>query len=211
MHSIDTRPFLSADVLTRLCARGRVHTFARNTVVVSEGEPAETLYVVLAGELSVYVSDENGKEIELNRLGKNEFFGELMLANAVRTASVRTIEASRLCLVHRSDFEAFVMASPEIAVQLIHALIERVTALTSSVRNLALMDVYGRVARLLLDASIVEDEKSVVPDVSQREIADRVGASAAMVNRILKDLTTGGYIRVSRKRIELLKELPKRW
>ena len=83
--------------------------------------------------------------------------------------------------------------------------------LTNSVSNLALMDVYGRVAQLFTESSRDRDGLRIAPAMSQQKIAERVGASRSMINRILKDLTTGGYIRVGKTEIVLLKALPKRW
>jgi CRP/FNR family cyclic AMP-dependent transcriptional regulator len=73
------------------------------------------------------------------------------------------------------------------------------------------MDVYGRVAQLFTESSREQDGRRIAPAMSQQKIADRVGASRSMINRILKDLTTGGYIRVGKTEIVLLKALPKRW
>jgi CRP/FNR family cyclic AMP-dependent transcriptional regulator len=74
------------------------------------------------------------------------------------------------------------------------------------------MDVYGRVARLFAELARDEGDQRVVPGpLSQQKIADRVGASRSMINRILQDLSAGGYIEISRERIVLRKALPKRW
>ncbi len=201
---------LPAELLEELSRSGTTKLFPRNTVVVVEGEPAETLYLVVDGSLVVYVDDESGKLIELNRLGRGDYFGELMLGSAVRTASVRTLVPSRLCLVGRREFEAVLARRPDLAFHLIQNLVARVKALTDNVRGLALMDVYGRVARLLIE-SANDQEGRRVAELSQQAIADRVGASRSMINRILHDLEAGGYVRIGRSQIELKRALPKRW
>src|SRR5690606_14290902 len=142
---------LPDELLEALVACGSVRKFPRNTIVVLEGEPAETLYIVIEGELRVYVSDDEGREAELSRLGPNEYFGEMMLDSRVRTASVRTLSPARLCVVQRADFERLIQVRPDLALHLIQTLIRRIMALTGSVQSLALMDVYGRVARLLVE------------------------------------------------------------
>lgn len=202
---------LPDELLEALVACGSVRKFPRNTIVVLEGEPAETLYIVIEGELRVYVSDDEGREAELSRLGPNEYFGEMMLGSRVRTASVRTLSPARLCVVQRADFERLIQARPDLALHLIQTLIRRIMALTGSVQSLALMDVYGRVARLLVELAREQDGRRVVPRMSQQKIADRIGASRSMVNRILKDLGEGGFISVGRDFIELHRELPRRW
>lgn len=202
---------LPDELLEALVACGSVRKFPRNTIVVLEGEPAETLYIVIEGELRVYVSDDEGREAELSRLGPNEYFGEMLLGSRVRTASVRTLSPARLCVVQRADFERLIQARPDLALHLIQTLIRRIMALTGSVQSLALMDVYGRVARLLVELAREQDGRRVVPRMSQQKIADRIGASRSMVNRILKDLGEGGFISVGRDFIELHRELPRRW
>jgi CRP/FNR family cyclic AMP-dependent transcriptional regulator len=87
-----------------------------------------------------------------------------------------------------------------------------VRALTNDVKSLALMDVYGRVARMLLDLAVERDGVLVVEKKpTQQEMASRVAASREMISRILTDLTTGGYIKVERDRIVIAKALPRAW
>jgi CRP/FNR family cyclic AMP-dependent transcriptional regulator len=202
---------LPRELLDELVRAGTARTVPRNTLVVLQGEPAQALYVILEGRVRVFVSDEDGKEVELNVMGEGEYFGELMLASHRRTASVKTLVPSRLCMVDRETFERILAARPDLAFHLIQTLIERVKALTESVSSLALMDVYGRVARLFVELAETVDGRQRVPAMSQQAIAERVGASRSMINRILKDLTEGGYLTVGKDHIELHRALPRRW
>jgi CRP/FNR family cyclic AMP-dependent transcriptional regulator len=204
-------PSLPAALLEEFVRHGVSRTFRRNTIVVTAGEPAEALYLALEGHLLVYLDDESGKGVELRRLGPGEYFGELMLGGHVRTASVRTLTAARLCVVGRPQFERILSKRPDLAFHLIQTLIERVRNLTDNVRGLALMDVYGRIAKLLSETPRAGTGDRQVVTLSQQAIAERVSASRSMVNRILQDLVAGGYIAASRGRIELLKSLPRRW
>ena len=203
-------PLLPQELLQEFGRQGTVKTFPKNAIVVVEGEPAESLYLVLDGELTVYVDDEAGNVAELARLGPGQYFGELMLGSAVRTASVRALGPARLCIVRRPEFEAILRRRPDLSFHVIQTLIGRVKALTENVRGLALMDVYGRVARLLLSAANT-DGGHAVHGLSQQAIAERVGASRSMINRILNDLAAGGYIELRRGEIHLKRDLPKRW
>jgi CRP/FNR family cyclic AMP-dependent transcriptional regulator len=84
--------------------------------------------------------------------------------------------------------------------------------LTENVKSLALLDVYGRVARLLLDLAVKEDGQLVIDEkLTHQDIASRVGASREMISRILKDLAAGGYISVDKKRITINKTPPRHW
>jgi CRP/FNR family cyclic AMP-dependent transcriptional regulator len=204
-------PPLPPALLEEFVRQGIPRSFRKNTIVVIAGEPAEALYLVLEGNLLVYLDDESGRVAELRRLGPGEYFGELMLGGHVRTASVKTLTAARLCVVRRVEFERILSNRPDLAFHVIQTLIERVRNLTDNVRGLALMDVYGRVARLLNESARAGVDEHPVVDLSQQAIAERVGASRSMVNRILQDLVAGGYIAASRGRIEMLKALPPRW
>ena len=129
-----------------------------------------------------------------------------------RSASVMTMEASKLAVVQREDFKKFLTANPDAALQLIDALIQRARNLTRTVGNLALLDVYGRVARLLLDSAVEASGRLVVAEhMTQQEIAKRVGSSREMVSRILSDLREGKYISMENSRIVIQQQLPKHW
>ena len=204
-------PTLPHALLDEFIANSPHKVFPRNTIVVLEGEPAEALYVILEGQVRVFVADENGKEVELSVMGPGEYFGELMLAEQRRTASVKTLTQARLCVIQRKDFEEAFAARPDIAVHVMQTLIHRIRVLTENISSLALMDVYGRVTRLLQESARTADGRITLPAMSQQKIAERVGASRSMINRILKDLTTGGYLKVGKDEIEILRSLPRRW
>jgi CRP/FNR family cyclic AMP-dependent transcriptional regulator len=187
-------------------------TIPKNTIVVSEGDETDSLYIIVSGKVKIYVSDEKGKEIVLNESGPGEYFGEMVLDEGPRSASVMTLEPTQFLVVPKEDFRDFVLNSPEFALHLILKLIKRVRALTNDVKSLALMDVYGRVARMLLDLAVERDGALVVEDKpTQQEMANRVGSSREMISRIFGDLTTGGYIRVDKDRIVIAKALPRAW
>jgi CRP/FNR family transcriptional regulator, cyclic AMP receptor protein len=186
--------------------------YPKNTIVVSEGDRAETLYIVASGRLKIYVSDEKGKEIVLNHAGPGEYFGEVMLDEGPRSASVMTVEPTRLLVVSKADFASFLSASPGFALHLVRKLVRRVRALTGTVKSLALMDVYGRVARMLLELAVERDGKQVIENrPTQQEMASRIGCSREMISRILTDLAEGGYVEVDRETITIARALPRAW
>jgi CRP/FNR family cyclic AMP-dependent transcriptional regulator len=203
---------LSEAELEAVARRAVTRTFPKNTVVVSEGDRTDTLHIVVSGRVKIYVSDEKGKEIVLNHAGPGEYFGEMVLDEGTRSASVMTLEPTRFLVVPKEDFREFVAKSPEFSLHLIRKLIRRVRALTNDVKSLALMDVYGRVARMLLELAVERDGALVIEGrPTQQEMANRVGASREMISRILTDLTDGGYITVARDRITIARALPRAW
>jgi CRP/FNR family cyclic AMP-dependent transcriptional regulator len=186
-------------------------SFPKNAVVVREGDRTDSLYIIVSGRVKIYVSDE-GKEIALGESGPGEYFGEMVLDEGPRSASVMTLAPTEFLVVPKEDFREFVAKSPEFALHLILKLIKRVRALTNDVKTLGLMDVYGRVARLLLDLAVERDGVLVIQNrPEQPEIANRVGASREMVNKILGDLAEGGYIEVKDDRITIARALPRTW
>lgn len=198
--------------LRALSGQGTVRSFPKQTIVVSEGDETDSLYVILSGRVKVFVGDEAGNEIVLGTQGSGEYFGEMALDGGPRSASVMTTEPSRFMVIPRSSMREFLRGQPDFAVRLIEKLIRRSRALTASVKNLALLDVYGRVARLLLELAEEEDGRTVIKErLTQQDVADRIGASREMVSRILKDLAAGGYISVRKKHITLHKTPPPRW
>jgi len=203
---------LSEAELKGIARRAVTRTHPKNTVVVSEGDRTDSLYVVVSGRVKIYVSDEEGKEIVLNHAGPGEYFGEMVLDEGPRSASVMTLEPTRFLIVPKEDFSDFMAKSPEFALHLVRKLIRRVRALTNDVKSLALMDVYGRVARMLLDLAVEHDGALVIENrPTQQEIANRVGASREMISRILTDLADGGYITVERDRLTIARALPRAW
>jgi CRP/FNR family cyclic AMP-dependent transcriptional regulator len=203
---------LTAAELRALSEQGTVKSFQKNAVIVSEGDETESLYVILSGRVKVFVADESGKEIVLGTQGPGEYFGEMVLDGGPRSASVMTLEPSRFVVIPKRNVRDFLRGQPEFAIRLIEKLIHRSRALTASVKNLALMDVYGRVARLLLDLAEDDGGTLVIREkLTQQDIASRVGASREMVSKILNDLATGGYLSVSHKRITLHRAPPRHW
>ncbi|MEW6687908.1 MAG: Crp/Fnr family transcriptional regulator [Pseudomonadota bacterium] len=203
---------LSPADLEAIGSHGITRSYPKNTVIVSEGDRTDSLYVILQGRVKVYVSDDAGHDVVLLVQGPGEYFGELVLDEGPRSASVTTLEPCRFLVVPKADFREFVRGNPAFALNLIEKLIARVRALTASVKSLALMDVYGRVARLLLELAEESDGGLVIPQrLTQQDIASRIGASREMVSRILKDLSTGGYLTQSRTGIVLHRKPPEHW
>ncbi|OGA00950.1 MAG: Crp/Fnr family transcriptional regulator [Betaproteobacteria bacterium RIFCSPLOWO2_02_67_12] len=195
-----------------LSAHAVTRTFPKSTVIISEGDPAESLYIIVSGRVKVFVADPGGREIVLLTQGPGEYFGEMMLDEGPRSASIMTLDKSVFLVIRKADLREFLVRNPGFAVRLIEKLIHRVRSLTASVKSLALMDVYGRVARLLLELAEERDGVWVIGErLTQQDIASRVGASREMVSRIFKDLTDGGYVAVQRDCIVVNRKPPSHW
>lgn len=207
-------PFAGLDesALHKLAPGGSVRAYARNVVVLSEGDATDSLYVVLSGRVKAFVSDPSGKEVIVNTIGAGDFFGELVLDGGARSASVMTLEPSRFFIIPQRDVEALLEGNPEFARDLMRKLIGKVRSLTARVLDLSLKDVYGRLAKFLEESAVEAGGRRVVSErLTQSDIAARIGGSREMVSRILRDLTAGGYVTVEARQIVLHRKLPAHW
>ena len=203
---------LSNEALAEIEQHGSVKSYKKNTIVINQDDETYSLYVILSGSVKVFVSGEDGREAVLNHQQAGDYFGDLALIDKQpRVASVMTTEPSKFMIISREDFLACLSKNPEIAVNLIKPMTSRIRMLAKNVSSLALLDVYGRVARILLEQAEQQGDVLVTDKLTQQEIADMVGASRAMVSRILKDLKEGGYISIEKKRITIHQKLPSHW
>jgi CRP/FNR family transcriptional regulator, cyclic AMP receptor protein len=186
-------------------------TYPKNAVVLTEGEAGDSLFMIQSGKVKVFIGDEDGREIILKILGPGSFFGEMsMIDKQPRSASVTTLETSTFLVLQHSAFEKCVEQAPRIAQMVMQVLAQRVREADRKIGTLALMDVYGRVASTLLELSVYNNGKLMVGEkLSQQDLANMVGASREMVNRILKDLSERGFISIESKSITIInRELP---
>jgi CRP/FNR family cyclic AMP-dependent transcriptional regulator len=171
-------------------------SFPRNETIINAGDPTDSLYLVITGRLKVLMSDEQGREVILAILGTGEFFGEMgLLDDSPRSASVVTLEPCELLSISKTDFKRCLAENADLSLMVMRGLVKRLREADQKIGSLALMDVYGRVARLLLEmAEDIGGEKMVVKKLSKQDIAKMIGASREMVSRVMKDLELGGYI-----------------
>ena len=179
----------------------------RGSIIMAAGDPTDSLYIVISGRLKVMMSDADGKEVILSILGPGEFFGEMgLIDDSPRSASVVAIEPCELLCITRRDFKKCLAENFDMAMAVMRGLVRRLREADRKIGSLALLDVYGRVARLLLDMSeTVDGQKMVTKRLPKQDIAKMIGASREMVSRVMKDLQLGGYIEVQGAKI-LLRE-----
>jgi CRP/FNR family cyclic AMP-dependent transcriptional regulator len=197
----------------RLAARGIVRSYRKNTIVINEGEVGDSLFVLLQGQVKVYATDENGREITYGTIQAGDYFGEMSLDGGPRSASVMTLEPCLCALVSRGAVQQHLADEPEFAISLVSQVIRRARSATETARQMALLDVYGRVIHTLEGQQGPASTLAPVElnQITHQQIASRVGASREMVSRLLKDLEKGGYVELGIKRITLKKKLPARW
>lgn len=198
----------------RLVERGEKRRYRKGTMLIHEGERNDTLFVVVSGRVRAYSVDDRGREITYGSYGPNETIGEMCLDGGPRSASVITTEPTVCVMITRQRLIEHIRADPDFALLLITKIIERARIATRNARNMALLDVYGRVVQLLEALAVLQPDGTRVINerLTHAEVANRVGCSREMVSRLLKDLRAGHYLTIVDKLWILPgKPLPTRW
>src|SRR3954468_23282272 len=181
--------------------------FPRGSYVIRAGEETDALYIILAGRAKVLIPDDDGNEVILSMIGPNEFFGEMgLLDDQPRSASVETLEPCEMLRITRSAFLACLKDNFDAALVIIRNLVKRLREADRKIESLALIDVYGRVARLLIEMAQQQTDGQWIIEKAppKQEIARMIGASREMVSRVVKDLHDKGVIRAEKRKIYVL-------
>ena len=196
---------LPAPFLGAIAASGSCRTYPKDALIVQEGSKDDALYIVLKGRLKACLHNAEGRELTLSILDPGDLVGEMALVdNEPHAASVTAVTDAECFVLSRAGFRARLKENPDLAFRLMHDLCRRLRLTNQKLKNLALMDVYDRVLHALTElATPVNGEHVIAGRVTQQEIANMVGASREMVNRIFRDLTREGCLRIEDGRIVL--------
>jgi len=188
---------LESGQLEEIARYAGMRRVARGVTVVQAGEAADSVYFVLNGSMKVLVSDEDGREVIFTIIGQGAVFGEMGIFDAApRSASVVSAVPSDLVVFSQSDFLLIMKNHFDVCLRIMGSMAQRLREADRKIESLALMDVYGRVARLLLDmAEIVDGNCLIRKRISKQDIAKMIGASREMVSRVMKDLIARGLVR----------------
>jgi CRP/FNR family transcriptional regulator, cyclic AMP receptor protein len=196
-----------------LARRGTFRRYTRNTILANEGEPGDSLFIVVEGRVKLYSNDAAGHEITYETVGPGECFGESCLDAGPRLTSALTLEPVACSVVGRTALRQHLLDDPAHALDFILRLLHRGRRLTAKARELALKDVYGRVVSTLegRHGPARPEAPITLSPITHQTIASRIGASREMVSRLLKDLERGGYVELGVRQITLMRKLPARW
>jgi CRP/FNR family cyclic AMP-dependent transcriptional regulator len=198
---------LQAHEIAELETLGQERSVAKNSIVINEGDDTDSLYIVLKGRANALRSDESGRQFIVNRFGQYDYFGEMSFFDRnSRCATVITRDKCTLMVLPRKAFFEFAARHPEIYKNLIKALLEKLRRATQQIEELAFLDVYGRLARFLVENQ--NDDGVIEEKLTQQELADMVGSSRETVNRIFNELVGGGFIEKEKGRIIVKRKLP---
>ncbi len=191
--------------LIRIAGAAREKSYPKNSIILFEDDPGDALYVVLRGQVKVVLVGDEGREVILSILKDGDFFGEMALIDdRPRSAHVIATQKSSLLVLRRDDFRECLEESPHIALGLLQAMSHRLREADEKIGGLILLDVNGRVARLLLGLADEHDGQHIPRMVTHHTIAQMIGSSRETVSRAMREFADQGLIQVSRQRIQIL-------
>lgn len=200
---------LPREELRDLAGRMQPRDIPTGSVIVGQEDRGDSLFVITEGKVKVVLYGDTGREIILTMFRPGEIFGEMsLLDNQPRSASVIAVEATKALVLERAAFVRHLAAHPNTAIAILAEMSRRLRQADRVIGNLALLDVYGRVARLIKDLAQKEgvetDEGVLIKErPTQQEIASMVGTSRETVSRALNDFAKRGLILMSGKQIVL--------
>lgn len=182
----------------------RERAYPRGSVILFENDPGDSLFIVRSGRVKVVLIGEDGREVILGVLGVGQHFGELALIDEQpRSAHVIAMEDANLIILRREDFRKRVEENPPVAWSLLIELSRRLRRADDKIGGLVLLDVPGRIARLLLDLAEESGSEVIEKSLTHQTIAQMIGASRETVSRAMKEFQDTGLINVDRRRITL--------
>jgi len=198
---------LDSAVLADLGARMRSRTVDAGTVVVSAEEAGDSMFVISSGKVKVVLYGQTGREIILSMLKAGDFFGEMSLFDRQpRSANVVAVSETQLLALDRDAFHKHLIANPSTALAILAEMSRRLRHADEVIGNLALLDVYARVARVIREMALKQGEQVeggilIRERPTQQEIAGLVGTSRETVSRALSEFTRRGLLEVEGKQV----------
>src|SRR5258707_1158854 len=195
---------LQRDELQRFADLTRERAYPKGSVILFQDDPGDSLFILRTGRVKVVLIGEDGREVILGVLEPGAHFGELALIDdQPRSAHVIAMEDAQLLILRREDFRRRVDANPSVAWALLQELSHRLRRADEKIGGLGLLDVPGRIARLLVDLAEESGGPAIDKVLTHQTIAQMIGASRETVSRSMKEFQESGLIRVERRRIAI--------
>jgi CRP/FNR family cyclic AMP-dependent transcriptional regulator len=201
---------LEEDEIRQLAELVREHHYKKNVTIFHVEDPGNALFILKSGLVKITIEDQNGREIILRMLYPTDFFGDMALLDGMpRSATVSTQEPSDALIIYREHFLQIIEKSPKILLNMTAVLSRRLRKVNELIRSLAFFDVYGKVARVLLNLAAEKGratEQGTVIDLrlTQQELAELAGMSRETMTRTLRDFQQAGCVRIESGIITIL-------
>lgn len=201
--------------LRLLVMRGTAVGYPRKALLFKEGELDDRVFILMSGLIKVYSLSDPGSEITYETLEPGALFGEISMQGDARLASAMALDDCICVVLEREQLMEHIAAEPSFAVCLWKQAITRSRKATQLVRELALEDVYCRLAATLEGGRNNPNHFPINAEggmlATHKELASKIGASREMVSRLLKDLAHGGFVKITPGHIQVVRKLPSRW
>lgn len=200
---------LEDEDIRELMSVAKRRTFRSGEVIFHREDPGQVLYVIKEGKVKISLISPDGQEISLVVFGKGECFGEVAILDGLpRSADAIAMEKVECYTLQRSDFHKAIMKNPKIAIQVMEVLSKRLRSTDQMVEDLIFLDVYGRVAKKLLEladthGTKVENGIRIDVRLTQQELASMVGSSRESVNKVMGYFTDKNFISTDKHKITL--------
>ncbi len=191
----------------QVASRQRYH---KDNIILIEEEVGSTMFVILSGRVKISRISDDGREVILSILSDGDFFGEMSLLDGhTRSANVTAIEESELLVIRREEFLQMLKEFPQIAINLLKELAQRIRKSDEHIKSLSLQDATGRVASTLLriaeDSGVFRKGQVEIQELPlQQDLANMAGTSRETISRVIKSLTDDGYLKKQSGKIIIL-------
>jgi len=202
---------LDEESLKELSAVARKRAYRQGEIIFHRDDPGQVLYIIKEGKVKISLTSPDGQEVSLTVMGAGECFGELaILDGEPRSTDAVALERVEGYTLQRQDFINVVMSHPKIAVQVMKVISQRLRQADQQIEDLLFLDVYGRVAKKLLELSEMHGVSTsqgirIELRLTQSELASMVGASRESVNKVMGYFTDKRYIMTDKHKITLMK------
>ena len=196
--------------LEQLAGVVREQHYKKNTTLFHIDDPGNALFILKNGLVKITIENQSGREIILRMLYPTDFFGEMSLIDDMpRSATVSTLEPSDAMLIYRDSFINLIEKNPKILLNMTVVLSRRLRRVNELIRSLAFHDVYGKVARVLLNLArekgrVTDDGTVIDLRLTQQELAELAGMSRETMTRTLRDFQQAGCVRIESGIITIL-------
>lgn len=202
---------LNDEEYTQVASLMKEREYKRDEVIFTQDQMGDALFVIVEGRVKVALYSEAGKEIILSILKNGDFFGEMSLLDGEpRSANVVSLDKSKILILERLNFAGYLEKSPTLTLKILKVLSKRLRIADEQIGSLALLDVYGRIARFLInlarqEGKTIGDEIHVEHRLTHQEIAGMIGTSRETVSRTFADLQKRNLITIADKKIVIQK------
>lgn len=198
---------LSDDDLREIVKLAVRQVYKKDNMILIEEEIGSTMFIILDGRVKISRISDDGREVILSILSEGDFFGEMSILDGQnRSANVVTLDDSKIMVIRREDFLQMLHDYPQIAINLLKELAQRLRRSDAQIKSLSLQNATGKVASTLLriadDSGKIHLGQVEIPRLPpQQDLANMAGTSRETISRVLKSLTKQGYLRKEGSRL----------